>query len=283
MRTQTMKLPVAAFAVSMALALGACGGNASTTSAATSDEATSAAASATDASSAEATSADATSAAAATATTMTHAEYEAAAIDDPVTVETYVQATQSYYEDEQTITIYAQDPDGAYFIYGAHCTAEDAAKLVPGTKIKVSGYKGEWSGEVEIVDGTFEIVDGDSFVAEPTDVTALLGTDELTKHMNEKVVFKGLTVAPSTGADGSEVAFTYNADGSGAQGDDVFFKATDAAGEAYTFTLESYLTDKDSDAYKAAEALKVGDKVDIDAFLYWYEGANPHVTGITVL
>ena len=75
------------------------------------------------------------------------------------------------------------------------CTEEDAAKLEPGTKIRVSGFKGEWAGEVEIMDATFEIVEGDTYVAEPTDVTELLGTDELIAHQNEKVIFKGLTVS----------------------------------------------------------------------------------------
>ena len=26
----------------------------------------------------------------------------------------------------------------------------------------------------------------------------------------------------------------------------------------------------------------VGDKVDMEGFLYWYEGVNPHITGVTV-
>ena len=38
-------------------------------------------------------------------------------------------------------------------------TEDDAARLVPGTRIRVNGYKAEWSGEVEIVDATFEILD----------------------------------------------------------------------------------------------------------------------------
>ena len=37
---------------------------------------------------------------------------------------------------------------------------EDYEKLTPGTKIKVTGYKGEWAGEVEIMDATFEIMEG---------------------------------------------------------------------------------------------------------------------------
>ena len=28
--------------------------------------------------------------------------------------------------------------------------------------------------------------------------------------------------------------------------------------------------------------LKVGDTVDLEGFLYWYEGVNPHITSVTV-
>lgn len=214
---------------------------------------------------------------------MTHAEYEAAALDDVVTVETYVQATQSYPRKPDTISIYAQGPDGAYFIYAASCPEADFAKLQPGTKIKVTGHKSDYNGEIEIIDGTFEIIAGDTYLAESLDATALLGTDELIGHLNEKVVFKGLTIAPSTDPAGNEVAFLYKVDGSGTQGDDVFFNVADAAGQTYLFTVESDLIDKDTDVYKAAEGLNVGDKVDLEGFLYWSNGVNPHVTGITVL
>ena len=103
---------------------------------------------------------------------MTYADYVAAELDSEVVIETYVQAHQSWWDGK--ITCYTQDEDGAYFLYNMACTEEDAAKLVPGTKIKVTGYKAEWAGEVEIIDATFEILEG-SFIAEPLDVTALLG------------------------------------------------------------------------------------------------------------
>ena len=36
-----------------------------------------------------------------------------------------------------------------------------------------------------------------------------------------------------------------------------------------------------ADAYAAAQALKIGDVIDVEGFLYWYNGAQPHVTNIT--
>ena len=210
---------------------------------------------------------------------MTHDEYLAAAVDDEVVIEAYVQAKQSWWEDKATI--YTQDKDGAYFIYNMPCSQEEYDKLVPGTKIKVTGYKAEWSGEIEIADvSSFEIEDGE-YIAEPLDVTDLLGTDELIDHQNELVTFKGMTVeAAGQDADGNDVAYLYNYDGSGSEGDDLYFNVS-LNGETYTFTVESYLCDKDSDVYKAVEGLNIGDKIDMEGFLYWYEGVNPHITSVT--
>ena len=206
---------------------------------------------------------------------MTYAQYDAAAIDSEVVVETYVQAKQGWWQD--TATIYTQDGDGAYFLYSMPISKEDYDKLVPGTKIKVTGHKAEWSGEYEIVDAKFEIEKG-SYIAEATDVTSLLASADLIKQQNKFVSFKGLTVEAQ--ADGS--AFLYNWDGSGTHDDnsDLYFNVS-VNGATYTFTVESYLCGNDSDVYKAVEGLKVGDVIDAEGFLYWYNGVNPHITKVT--
>ena len=197
---------------------------------------------------------------------MTYAEYTAAAIDDEVVVEAYVQATQSWWEDK--ITVYAQDKDGAYFIYEMACSEEDAAKLVQGTKILVTGFKAEWSGEVEIVDATFEFVEGaDTYVAEPTDVTELLGKDELIDYQNQLVSFKGMTVK----------SIAYKND---EPGDDIYVTVS-KDGADYDFCVERYLTDPETDVYKAVGELQEGDVIDVEGFLYWYEGVNTHITAVS--
>ena len=204
---------------------------------------------------------------------MSYAEYEAAALDTEVIVETYVQATQSWWND--AINVYCQDKEGAYYLYNLKCAEADAAKLVAGQKIKVKGFKSEWSGEVEITDATFELVEGDKYVAEPTDVTALLGTEDLIKHQNQLVSFKGLTIEAY---DESGAAFAYK-DTEG-KTDDLYFKAS-LNGVTYDFCVEFYLCGKDTEVYKAVEGLNVGDVVDMEGFLYWYNGSNPHVTALT--
>ena len=211
---------------------------------------------------------------------MTYADYAAAAIDEEVTITAYVQAHQSWWDGK--VTIYAADADGAYFLYETPCSEEDAEKLVPGTKFTATGFKSEWSGEVELADiSSFEIIDdGDTYIAEPVDVTELLGTEELAEKMNQLVSFKGMTVAPSTiEGDETEYAFLYNWDGSGEEGNDLYFNVS-LNGETYNFTVESYLCGPGTDVYEAVKALNVGDVVDLEGFLYWYNGANPHITSV---
>ena len=212
---------------------------------------------------------------------MTYEEYMAADLDSEVVIEAYVQAKQSWWEDKATV--YTQDKDGAYFLYDMACSEEDYEKLVPGVKIRVTGYKSEWSGEVELMDATFEFVEGaDEYIAPAVDVTDLLGTDELIDHQNQHVTFTDLTVeAAGQDADGNDVPYLYNYDGSGSEGDDLYFNVS-SNGETYTFLVESYLCDKDSDVYKAVKNLQIGDTIDAEGFLYWYEGVNPHITAITV-
>ena len=208
---------------------------------------------------------------------MTYAEYAAAELDSEVVIEAFVQAKQSWWQDKATV--YAQDGEGGYFMYDMACSEADYELLAQGAKIRVTGYKGDWAGEVEIMDATFEVVEGDTWVAEATDVTALLGTDELAAHMNKFVAFKGMTVEASTAPDGSEVAFLYNWDGSGSEGNDLYFNVS-LDGQTYNFCVESYLTGADTDVYNAVEALNIGDVIDMEGFLYWYEGANPHITSV---
>lgn len=212
-------------------------------------------------------------------TVMTHAEFDAAAVDSPVTVETYIQARQGWWEKDGVgvATFYTQADDGAYFLYNMPCSKEDyGSLLVEGAKIRVSGYKAEWSGEVEIIDATWEVLDGDTKTYEALDMTSLLGSDELIQHQNEKVSFKGMTVAASNDAG---APFLYNWDGSGSEGDDLYFNVS-LNDTIYTFVVESYLCGPGSDVYEAVKALNVGDVVDMEGFLYWYEGVNPHITSV---
>ena len=258
------------FALIMALvmvaSLAACGGTTEPTTPATTEATTPATTEATTPATTEAQ-----------AQVMTYAEFVAAELDTPVVVESYIQATQGWWDN--AIVAYTQNEEGAYFVYKFACTQEEAAKLVPGTKVRITGYKAEYKGEVEIVDATFEILEG-NWTATALDVTELLGTDELIAHQNKVVAFKGMTVETITDKNGNESAFLYNWDGSGESGSDLYFNVS-INGATYNFCVESYLTGADTDVYKAVEALKVGDVIDMEGFLYWYDGVNPHITSVT--
>ncbi len=199
---------------------------------------------------------------------LNHEEYLAAEMESEVTIEAYVQGKQSWWDNK--CTVYLQDKDGGYFAYEMACSEEDYAKLTPGTKIRVTGTKTQWSGEIELASGcTFTFVEGaKSFVATPFDITSIL-TDEdaVYAHLNEVVTLKGMTIK----------SIEYK---NGEPGDDIWVTVQKGDFER-SLTVERYLTDPDTDTYKAFADLKAGDVVDITGFLYWYEGVDVHITAVS--
>lgn len=195
---------------------------------------------------------------------MTHEEFMAADMDTEVTVETYIQAKQGWWED--AAIFYTQAEDGAYLLYKMACTEDEYNALTEGTKVRVTGFKGEYKGEVEILDATFEILDG-SFVAEPVDLTESYADEAaLQAHQNEKVAFKGLTV--------EKIEYK-----NGEPGDDIYV-TLGLNGTSLNFCVEVYLTGTDSEVYTAVGELAEGDVVDVEAYMYWYDGPNAHLTSV---
>ena len=61
--------------------------------------------------------------------------------------------------------------------------------------------------------------------------------------------------------------------------------------DRWVFPKETYIHETHSarlvcadgtEVYDAVEALKVGDVIDLEGFLYWYNGAQPHITSVVV-
>ena len=199
---------------------------------------------------------------------MTHEEFVAAELDSEVVVEFAIQGTQNYSAEYGNTSIYGADADGGYYVYRLACTAEDAEKMTEGTWVRVTGFKAEFSGQLEVVDATFEFIEKEAYVAERTNVTELLGTEELADYMTLPVLFEGMTVKGleyKNGEEGNDIYLT------------VTYNETD-----YSFCVETDLTTSETEVYKAVAGLKEGDVISIEAFLYWYEGANPHITAVTV-
>ena len=62
---------------------------------------------------------------------------------------------------------------------------------------------------------------------------------------------------------------------------DIYVKLSKDDAE-YDFCLEYYLNGSDEEFYNMVGGLEEGQVVDVEGFLYWYEGANPHITAVTV-
>ena len=139
--------------------------------------------------------------------------------------------------------------------------------MTVGTKLKITGVKAEWAGEVEIIDATFEILD-DTWVAEAKDLTSVIANEEeLVKYQNMLAKFTDMTVK----------SVSYK---NGEPGDDIYVTLT-KDGADYDFCVEVYLTGTTTDVYTTVGTLTEGDTVDVEGFLYWYNGMNPHITKIT--
>ncbi len=216
---------------------------------------------------------------------MTHQEYLDAPISSTVIVEAYIQAKQSWWESDGigVASFYLQDQDGGYFAYNLPCSKQAYDKdLTIGTKIRIKGQKIKWADEIEIdglssgAEATYEILSEKKFIATPKDVTNLISSDDLILNQNMLVEFKQLTVV----AQENGSAFYYKWDNSGSRGDDLYVSLTDGT-NTISAVVESYLCDENSTVYKAVEELNVGDVINVEAFLYWYNGAQPHITKIT--
>ncbi len=197
---------------------------------------------------------------------MTQEEYDAAELNTEVRIVSYVQAKQSWWDNKGTF--YLQSPDGAVFAYEMAVTEEVYNTLTVGTKVGVVGYKSEWKGEVEIMDGTIFLIGGDTYVAEPVDITDKLGTDELIGYQNQLVSFTDMTVA--------DISYK-----NGTPGDDIYV-TLEKNGNQYDFCVEIYLTGASTDLYKlfSQGTILVGDVIDVECFLYWYDAMNPHIVAI---
>lgn len=203
-----------------------------------------------------------------------HAEFMAAEKDSEITIQAAVQFS-GYNEKYGNTSVFLQDEDGGYFIYRMNVTPEQAAQLTPGTIIKVHGFKTNWAG-LEEIDGssaTFEVVDG-KFEAPAADITARLGADDLIKDQSIKVAVKGATVA-------SKALYSWDGSGQAGANNDLYFDIT-VDGKNYTFTVETDECPEGSDVYNTVLGLNVGDTIDLEGFLYWYNAPQIHVHNVEV-
>ena len=211
---------------------------------------------------------------------MSYFDYEDAEKGAIVTVAGFISGLQKYSSGYSNTTFYLANSDGGYFVYRLSCTQEEYDNLKVGKLVKITGPKSEWKGEVEInCDGKvlnqdifYTVYDTNvTYEATPINITS---ADE---YMNELVKVEGAIVVSYD--DEVETAFSYGPEGGLERGADLYFKV-EVDGLRYTFVVESDLCNEDTDVYKAVEALKVGDVIDITGFAYFYNTIQLQVTEI---
>ena len=203
--------------------------------------------------------------------------YSMAEEGDLVTVTTFVQAKEKWSDNNGIgrTSLFVQNANGdAYYIYNARCTKEEYESLVQGTKVRLTGYKDNTENRNEIANATIEIIEGETYIAEPIDVT---GISDLREYKNKYVVFKNVTVEEYRH---SGKAFSYGVFGGGAEGDDLCIYTSH---EEKHFIVETDLCGADSDVYNAVKNLNIGDTIDIECFIYFNYGAHPLITAIRVV
>lgn len=181
------------------------------------------------------------------------------------------------------VNLYLGDADSGYYVYRMNVTEAQYDELVVGKKVRITGTKTSWRGESEFEEATatYQMMEG-TYTATALDLTdSFANTDALSAKNNFFVAFNGLTVSAQTvEGDTTEHAWLYGWDGSGEEGADLYIKFT--KGEtSYVFLVESDLCGADTDVYKALKTLAVGDVVNIEGFLYFYNGPQVHITKVT--
>ena len=123
------------------------------------------------------------------------------------------------------------------------------------------------------MDAELELIEG-TYFAKPV----FFPDDQIldSAYQNRYFGMTGLTVVAK---DDTGAAFYYNWDNSGSDGNDLYFDVQ--FGDAvYSFTVESYLTGPGTDVYETVKSLQPGDVISVFGYLYWYEGANPHIVSV---
>lgn len=82
-----------------------------------------------------------------------YSEYLSSAGDQPITIESYLQEKEAW--NEEKTSLWLQDEEGAYYIYHLPCSPKEYDALYVGRKLRVSGYKTEFSGNLQLTDAAF--------------------------------------------------------------------------------------------------------------------------------
>ena len=207
---------------------------------------------------------------------MSYDEFMAAENGDDVIIEGYISARQSWWNGA---TLYLTGAKGeGYFVYNYECTEEEYnSDFVVGACLRVYGSKTIYAGEHEIMgenvdyDKSGIVKDAPKFDEKVLEVKSVK-TEDLEAYQN------ALFTATLT------VKGNYSFKDDANKSDDIYFTLVDANGNTMDCCVEYYLVS----AYDSVRNVIVsGDFVDgasvtVTGYLYWWNGANPHITSIVV-
>lgn len=207
-------------------------------------------------------------------------EFVALPLESEVVIEAWIQLV-AYNAEYGNADLFLADEDGAYFVYRMVVTPEEAALLEEGKKIRITGFKAEWSGEVEITDAKFEVAEGETekYKSVALNISALPKDDDLATLMNRRIALSSAVVLPSVSKAGEESPFLYDYNGTGEDGDNLYFNVK-VGKQEYTLVVDRDEFGAGTEVYEAVKQLSVGDVIDLEGFLYWYEGPQPHIIEI---
>ena len=213
---------------------------------------------------------------------MTYSQFVSAAADSEVAVEGYLQGW-AYSKQQGNVGLYIMNDDGNFYAYRVVCDDATAASFSEGIKVRVEGLKAYWEGFHEVKEGGKVEILGGTKVYDPVDVTeSLADTDSMVRMQGAKVCVTGAVISPKQ-LEGKDAAFLYNWNGSGAEGNNNDLYIDIKIGEnVFTAVVESDETPEGSDTYKAVTGLQIGQTVDIEGFMYWYQGPQIHIHSISV-
>lgn len=197
---------------------------------------------------------------------------------NPVTIESFLQLKLDW--EEGHTSLYLQDDTGAYYVYRLACTQEEYEALLPGQKLRVTGYKTEFSGEPELTDATFSVLEG-TFLAEPVAVPDSVDADGLYRYVNHKITLRGFRIDPMF--DGRS-AFFYGWDNSGSaeEGSDLYFTVS-GSGFSCQAVVKTQMQTPEAEVYRTVQSLQLYDRVELSGILTWYNGPQLLVTAVSVL
>lgn len=218
---------------------------------------------------------------------MTYEQFMEAEAGDEVTIEGFIAAKQSWWNDQVTLYLLTETSGEGYFVYNMACTEDENNNVYKiGTYVHIeASAKTVFAGEHEIMGDDItkvEVIDAGDKTMNTTPIDVSNKLTSLEQYQNS--YFKAtLTVVEYETTDQNVVVDSSNAFGykGSTPTDDLYFTISDGTTEL-ACCVEAYLTGSETAVHQTVQTLSVGDEVTVEGYLYWWNGANPHITSIVI-